>query len=125
MSAEDIHKDDPAVEEAAKQDILRSSEAGPADHPRRSNPRAWLWSRVVLTAIASVFLLRYLGVVEFGRYVTVLSLIAIVSGVTDAGLTAVGARDLALRPMGEPRERLLANLLGLRLVLTRSVCSAR
>ena len=37
------------------------------------------------------------GVEDFGRYATVMSLIAIVSGVTDAGLTAVGARDLPLR----------------------------
>jgi O-antigen/teichoic acid export membrane protein len=118
MSAEDNRKDDSAAEEAAKQDILRSSEAGPLVIRGGAIRGLGYGVGVVLTAIASVFLLRYLGVVEFGRYVTVLSLIAIVSGVTDAGLTAVGARDLALRPMGKPRERLLANLLGLRLVLT-------
>jgi O-antigen/teichoic acid export membrane protein len=37
---------------------------------------------------------------------------------TDVGLSAVGARELALRPQGEERRRLLANLLGLRLALT-------
>lgn len=73
---------------------------------------------MVLTAIASIFLLRYLGVANFGHYITVVSLIAIVSGVTDAGLGAVGGRDAALRPPGEERRKLLANLLGLRLVLT-------
>ena len=66
----------------------------------------------------SVFLLRYLGVDDFGRYITVLSLMAIVSGITDAGLTAVGARELALREPGESRRRLLENLIGLRLILT-------
>ena len=71
-----------------------------------------------LTAVASVFLLRYLGVADFGRYMTVVSLVAIVGGVTDAGLTAVGARDLARRPRGEPRQRLMANLVALRLVVT-------
>jgi O-antigen/teichoic acid export membrane protein len=73
---------------------------------------------VLLAALASVFLLRHLGVEDFGRFATIMSLIAIVSGVTDAGLTAVGARDLPLRPSGEMRRRLLANLLGLRLLLT-------
>ena len=43
---------------------------------------------------------------------------AIVSGITDAGLTAVGARELALREPGESRRRLLENLIGLRLILT-------
>jgi O-antigen/teichoic acid export membrane protein len=73
---------------------------------------------MALTAGASILLLRYLGVVEFGRYATVASLAAIVSGVTDAGLTAIGGRDLALRPPGNDRRRLLANMLGLRLVIT-------
>lgn len=73
---------------------------------------------VLLTAVASVLLLRHLGVREFGRYMTVASLVAMVSGLTDAGLTAVGGRDLALRPHGQQRQRLLANLLGLRLALT-------
>lgn len=72
----------------------------------------------LLTAGASVLLLRHLGVKDFGRYMIVASLVAIVSGLTDAGLTAVGARDLALRQPGDERQKLLANLLGLRLVLT-------
>jgi O-antigen/teichoic acid export membrane protein len=72
---------------------------------------------VFFVAAASVFLLRHLGVADFGRFATIMSLIAIVSGVTDAGLTAVGARDLPLRPRpGQPP--LVANLLGLRLLVT-------
>lgn len=65
----------------------------------------------------SVLLLRHLGVVDFGRYATVVSLTAIVSGVTDAGLTAIGLRDLSSRLPLE-RVALLQNLLGIRLVLT-------
>ena len=118
MSVEDVRKDTSSVADGAVQDVLRTSEAGPLVIRGGAIRGFGYGVGVVLTAIASVFLLRYLGVVDFGRYVTVLSLIAIVSGVTDAGLTAVGARDLSLRPIGEPRERLLANLLGLRLVLT-------
>lgn len=73
---------------------------------------------LVLVAAASVLLLRNLGVVEFGRYVTVMSLIAIVAGVSDAGLTAVGARELALRSDPAERRGLVGSLLMLRLLLT-------
>lgn len=73
---------------------------------------------VALTAAASVLLLRYLGVVEFGRYVTVMSLIAVVSGITDAGLTAVANRELATRRLESERWALMQNLVGLRLILT-------
>ncbi len=99
-------------------DILRSPEAGQRVIRGGTIRGLGYGLGVGLTAIASVFLLRYLGVDDFGRYVTVLSLMAIVSGITDAGLTAVGARELALRPRGEPRRQLLENLIGLRLVLT-------
>ncbi len=66
----------------------------------------------------AVLLLRYLGVQEFGRWVTVASLMGIVSGVTDAGLSAVGSREMALRTPGEERDRLLGNLVTLRLLTT-------
>jgi hypothetical protein len=62
---------------------------------------------VLLVAAASVFLLRYLGVEDFGRFATIMSLIAIMSGVTDAGLTAVGARpppSASWRPAALARE---------------------
>ena len=66
---------------------------------------------------SSALLLRHLGVVDYGRYGTVLSLIAIVSGLADAGLTVIGSRELALRTPGEERRRLLATMLGLRIAL--------
>jgi O-antigen/teichoic acid export membrane protein len=71
-----------------------------------------------LAGIASIALLRYLGVSDYGRYATVISLVAIVGGVTEAGLSAVSPRDLARRPPGEPRRQLLRNLMGLRLAVT-------
>lgn len=73
---------------------------------------------MLLTGVGSVFLLRHLGVVDFGRYVTVMSLVAIVSAVSDAGLTAIGNRELAVRPPGAERRALLANLTGIRIVTT-------
>jgi len=73
---------------------------------------------VALGAATSVFLLRSLTVADFGRYATVAALIGIVSTMTDAGLTVVGARELALRQRGTERLELLRTLLGLRIVLT-------
>jgi O-antigen/teichoic acid export membrane protein len=99
-------------------DVLHTPEAGPKVIRGGAMRFAGYAVGVLLGAAASVFLLRHLGVEEFGRYVTVMSLIAIVSGVTDAGLTVVGSRELAVRPAGEERDRLVANILALRLFLT-------
>ena len=73
---------------------------------------------ILLGAATSVFLLRGLAVDDFGRYATVAALLGIVAIVTDAGLTAVGARELALLPRGARRVELLGTLLGLRIALT-------
>src|SRR3954469_8430148 len=51
---------------------------------------------LALTGFASIVLLRYLGVVEFGRFVTVTALTAVIGGLTDAGLTVVGQREFVL-----------------------------
>jgi O-antigen/teichoic acid export membrane protein len=47
----------------------------------------------------------------------VLSLVAIVAAVTDAGMSAVGTREFAVRG-GAQREQLMSDLLGLRIALT-------
>jgi len=70
-----------------------------------------------LSVGAAALLFRHLGVVDAGRYVTVLSLVAVVQGLADAGLNTLGTRELAVRGEGE-RAGLLARLLGLRLALT-------
>ena len=72
---------------------------------------------LLLTAVASVFLLRYLGKVRFGQYATVVAIVTIVQGVTDAGLTLVGQREY-VRADAARRRTLLADLVGIRLVLT-------
>jgi len=71
----------------------------------------------LLAAGTSVFLLRHLGRDDFGRYGAVAALLGVVSGVGDAGLTAVGARELSLAPAHD-RVRLLRNLVSLRLAIT-------
>jgi O-antigen/teichoic acid export membrane protein len=72
---------------------------------------------LLLTAIASVFLLRHLGVVRFGQFTTVIAIVTVVQGVTDAGLMLVGQRELVHADAAR-RRTLLADLVGIRLVLT-------
>lgn len=71
----------------------------------------------LLGILSSVILLRHLGVSDFGRYGTVIALVAIASGLADAGLNMTGSRELALLPRGAERRRLLGALLGVRLLL--------
>jgi O-antigen/teichoic acid export membrane protein len=106
------------AEVAAGWQLVRSPEAGARVIQGGILRGAGYGIGVALTAAASVFLLRYLGVVEFGKYITVTSLIAVVSGVTDAGLTAVANRELATRRLERDRRALMRNLVGLRLILT-------
>ena len=69
-------------------------------------------------AAASIFLLRHLGVTDFGRYVTVMSLVAVVAALSDAGLTMVGQREYVLLRTAHERRRLVADVLGTRLLIT-------
>jgi len=78
----------------------------------------------VLGVVSALILLRHLGVVDYGRYGTVLALIGIASGLADAGLTVVGTRELALRPAGEERRRLVGLMTALRLLLAVVFVSA-
>jgi O-antigen/teichoic acid export membrane protein len=71
----------------------------------------------LVAAGTSVLLLRHLGRDDFGRYGTVGALLGVISGISDAGLTAVGSRELALAAPAE-RPRMLRNLVTLRLAIT-------
>jgi O-antigen/teichoic acid export membrane protein len=67
------------------------------------------------SVISSALLLRHLGVKATGRYVTVLSLVALVGGVTETGLAAMGVRELSTLPPGRAQS-FFRSLAGLRLV---------
>jgi O-antigen/teichoic acid export membrane protein len=74
-------------------------------------------AQLALSLVAVPLMVRHLGPDDYGRYVTVSSIVFIISGFTEGGLMYLGIRHyVALR--GEERERLLRNLTGLRLVLT-------
>jgi len=72
----------------------------------------------LFAAAGAVVALRYLGVEEFGRYGTVMALVAIVQGITEAGLSVTGTREVSLAGSAEDRRGLLAHVVGLRIVFT-------
>ena len=78
----------------------------------------------LVTAIGSIFLLRHLGLVDFGRYGTVMALLAILAGVTEGGLTTTATRDMALLEQGGERRGLLRDLVALRILLTSAGIAA-
>ena len=100
----------------AAEDVLSSGEAG----GRVIRGSAWRvganGAGIVLGLATATLLLRHLGVAESGRYVTVLSLVAIPVYVADIGLNVAGSRELALRGP-EDRRALIANLLGQRMAI--------
>jgi O-antigen/teichoic acid export membrane protein len=70
-----------------------------------------------LSVVSTAVLTRRLGVSRFGQYTTVLSLVAVVAAVTDAGMSNIGTREYAI--LREPeRTEMMRNLLGLRVALT-------
>jgi O-antigen/teichoic acid export membrane protein len=98
-------------------EILDTRAAGPAAI-RGSAIRMVAYGASILLAFASApLLIRHLGVEEFGRYALVGSLLALVTGLTDAGIVSVAQREYVSR---EPAARLavLRHLLGLRLALS-------
>lgn len=72
---------------------------------------------VALSLIPVVLLTRYFGVSRFGQYTTVISLVTLVSTVTDAGMSNLATREYAMLEPVE-REARMRDLFGLRIALT-------
>jgi len=102
---------------SAAEDVLTSAHAG-GRVIRGSVQRLAANGAGILAGLATAtLLLRHLGVTDSGRYVTVLSLVAIAWSVVDLGLGVSASRELALRePAGRPA--LMANILAQRLWVT-------
>src|SRR5262245_35653873 len=98
-------------------DILDTAEAG----PRVVRGSAFRSSAYVLSLVFSLlsvpFMIRHLGSVDYGYFVTVSSIVFIIGGITEAGLTYAGIREVATLE-GDSRTSYLRNLVGLRFALT-------
>lgn len=99
------------------EDILDTRAAGPAAIRGGGLRAAGYALGMLLTLVSVPLIVRHLGVVDFGRFVLVTSLMTLVVGLTEGGLAAVGLREYTLRS-AEERKSLMSNLLGVRLALT-------
>jgi O-antigen/teichoic acid export membrane protein len=72
----------------------------------------------ILVSLASApILIRHLGRIGFGEYVTAVSIVTVVLGLTEGGLNAIALREYATLS-GARRDELMRNALGVRLVLS-------
>ena len=109
----------PRVSEATRTETaLRDRSAGPKAIRGGALRVAGYGAGMVLTAGASIALLRHLGVQDFGRYATITAIVAIAGALTEAGLGVIGHREYVLRETAAAQRELLADIIGIRLVLT-------
>jgi O-antigen/teichoic acid export membrane protein len=98
-------------------DVLDTAAAGPLAI-RGSMLRAGAYvAGAGMSLVSASAVARHLGVVDFGSYVLVTSLVGLAGGISDAGLAAVGVREYATRERSAA-DRFVRNLLGMRLALT-------
>ena len=108
---------DPASDPASPTGVLDLPTAG-GKVIRGSVLRGGAYAATVALGIISASLLtRHLGVVDFGRYVTVISIVTVAIGMSDVGLSNIGVREYSIRE-GTDRDLTMKNLLGLRIALT-------
>jgi O-antigen/teichoic acid export membrane protein len=72
---------------------------------------------ILLSLVAVPLLIRHLGIAEYGRYVAIAAVVAVVAGLTEGGLNAIALRGYATTG-GAERAHLMRDALGVRLVLT-------
>lgn len=71
-----------------------------------------------LGVVSAPLVIRHLGAAEFGRYSSVLAVIAILTGLTEGGINSIALRELASAAGPEERNRVMRDLMGLRIVLS-------
>jgi O-antigen/teichoic acid export membrane protein len=98
-------------------DVLDSRAAGPLIVRGSAIRAVGFAAGSALSVVAAAIVTRELGEAGFGRYITVISLIAVVGSLSEAGMTNLGVREFSIRG-GDDRDRLMRNLLGLRIVLS-------
>jgi O-antigen/teichoic acid export membrane protein len=100
----------------AQVDILDTTAAGPSIIRGSLLRLGGYLLGTLATVISSAVVIRHLGVIDTGRFLTVTALVTIVATVSDLGLTGFAVREYATGPRSTGR-RFLRNLLGIRLVL--------
>lgn len=106
-----------ASERGAEPDLLDTDAAGPAAIRGGVLRLGSFAAGSLLSVISAALMFRHLGLDDSGRYVTIVALVAVAGGVTDAGLIGIGVREYA-QSLGLERDAVMRQLLGLRIVLT-------
>lgn len=99
-------------------DIVGTSDAGPAAIRGGILRAAAFAGGLLLGVVAAPLLIRHLGDADFGRYSAVLAVIMIVNGLTEGGINTVAMRELSARSDPAERDRVMRDLLGLRMVFS-------
>src|SRR4051812_50178223 len=76
-------------------DVLATPAAGPAALRGSVMRTATYLFGIALSLASAPLLVRHLGIAEFGRYITVASLMNLVAGVTEGGVNAIALREYA------------------------------
>src|SRR3954462_8004136 len=98
-------------------DVLATPAAGPAALRGSVLRPATYPFGIALSLASAPLLVRHLGIAEFGRYITVASLMNLVAGVTEGGVNAIALREYATLA-AERRAVMMRSLLGVRLALS-------
>lgn len=99
----------------AQVNILDTSQAGPSIIRGSLLRLAAYVLGTLATVGSSAVVIRHLGLVDTGRFLTVTAMVTIVATISDLGLGGFAVRDYAAGPREEGR-RFLRNLLGIRVV---------
>jgi len=97
---------------SAEPDLLDTREAGPAALRGSILRTGGYVLGILLSLISARVLIEHLGVSSFGRYTTVVALVTIVSGFTEAGLNSIVLREYST--LGEQQRREIGSLAGVR-----------
>lgn len=95
-------------------DLLDTPAAGPTAIRGAAVRLVGYGFSVLLGVAAMALLFRHLGVEDGGRYVTIVALVALFGGITDAGLATIAVRELTVHS-GADRDSVFRSLLGIRL----------
>jgi O-antigen/teichoic acid export membrane protein len=98
-------------------DVLDSSAAAPRSIRGGVVRTAGYVGGLALAIISAPLIIRHLGIADYGRYVTVLSVVTVATGVTEGGLVTLAIREYSTTG-GAARLELMRTLLGLRLALS-------
>jgi O-antigen/teichoic acid export membrane protein len=116
-STRPVHGDAAAADSSEAQlDVLDTAEAGPSVIRGSLLRVGGNVLGTLVTVASSAVVIRHLGVIDTGRFLTVTALVTIVAGVSDLGLTAIAVREYSVKPREDGR-RFLRNLLGIRLMI--------